>query len=100
MTEFAGQRFRFSGTGKEIFRGFIIAILIFGGLYGGFFLSVFLVNLIHLPLLAFPAEGVFFVAFFYLLELAHFRSRAYRASRLSWSGVPFDLKGKATEFAK
>ena len=36
-TELEGDRFTFHGTGKEMFKGFIKAILIFAIIYGGFF---------------------------------------------------------------
>ena len=88
-TEFAGSRFTFHGTGKEMFKGFIKAIAIFGLLYG---------VLIGLTLSGYPnaaviGAGVFYLGLAFLIPLAIHGSMRYRASRSSWRGIHFGYRG-------
>lgn len=83
--------FEFHGTGKEMFKGFIKAIIIFGLLYAmlmGFTLG-----------LKMPIVGVvvFYLAFLAILPIAIHGSYKYRMSRSSWRGIRFGYRGDRNE---
>jgi len=91
-TSMAESRFDFLGTGKEIFRGFIKAILILGTFYAivlcfyiyaaqikenEVLLAVFIVVLVLLVLVGLPFFGAYAV----------FGTFRYRSARSSWRGI-------------
>ncbi|MBL7922780.1 MAG: DUF898 domain-containing protein [Bacteroidia bacterium] len=90
-TEFDGSRFEFHGSGKEMFRGFIKAVIIFtvvyGGLVAGIILNQLLAGLIW-----------FYLGLLFLIPLAIHGSYKYRMSRSSWRGIRFGYRGKRNEF--
>ena len=90
-THLNGDSFAFHGTGKEMFKGFIKALLIFGTLYGLLFLFIYL---------EIPAVGLilFYLGFLALLPLAIHGSYRYRMSRTSWRGIRFGYRGDRKEF--
>ncbi|MBK0404622.1 DUF898 domain-containing protein [Adhaeribacter sp. BT258] len=99
-TEFAGSRFKFHGTGKEMFRGFIKAVFLIGLIIG-----VTIALFVKLP-----EESKFMgTLFLYLsiglvIPMAIFGQMRYRTSRSSWRGIHFkytgDLKTMYTIFLK
>jgi len=90
-TALSNDRFTFHGTGKEMFIGFIKAILIFGFIYGMFFLFVFL---------EMPVVGAVFLylGFLGIIPIAIHGSYRYRMSRTSWRGIRFGYRGNRKEF--
>lgn len=86
-----GDSFSFQGTGKEMFKGFITAVLIFAILYGGLYLFIYL---------GMPFIGllVFYVGLIAVLPLAIHGSYRYRMSRTSWRGIRFGYRGDRKEF--
>ncbi|MFN8153917.1 MAG: YjgN family protein [Bacteroidia bacterium] len=90
-TEFEGSRFEFHGTGKEMFKGFIKAVIIFTIIYGVAFFAM-----INHWLIA----GVIwlYAGFLILIPLAIHGSYKYRMSRTSWRGIRFGYRGKRGEF--
>jgi uncharacterized membrane protein YjgN (DUF898 family) len=91
-TEFAGSRFEFLGTGKEMFKGFIKAIgiliviyalFIFGAM-GKHFLLIFIAYLLILAIIPFAIHGFL----------------KYRLSRTVWRGIHFGYHGDLREFIK
>lgn len=89
-TEFNGGRFVFHGTGKEMFKGFIKAILIFAVLFG---LVFFFMWMQMLPV----GMIVFYLGLFALLPVAIHGSYKYRMSRTSWRGIRFGYRGDRKE---
>jgi len=92
-TEFKNSRFVFNGTGKEMFKGFLIAYAIIIGFY------------VSLSLVAYYSYAWLFLVGFYLLLLllmpfAIFAGWRYRVSRTSWRGIFFSFDGKFTPFLK
>ena len=83
--------FSFHGTGKEMFKGFIKAMLIFITLYAILFLFI------HLQM---PVVGllVFYVLILAFIPLAIHGSYRYRMSRTSWRGIRFGYRGDRNEF--
>ena len=88
-TEMEGDRFVFHGTGKEMFRGFVIAYLIIISM-------LIMVNLIDTPFVGL----IFLVAMTALVPFAIFGGWRYRMSRTSWRGIFFSFRGDLGEFMK
>tara|TARA_R110000868_G_scaffold154103_3_gene380145 strand:+ start:446 stop:1405 length:960 start_codon:yes stop_codon:yes gene_type:complete len=92
QTSLNGDAFAFHGTGKEMFKGFLKAILLFlilGGILGFFmYLKMPLVGLL-----------LFYFGIFAILPLAIHGSYRYRMSRTSWRGIRFGYRGDKKELA-
>lgn len=99
-TEFAGSRFRFTGTGKEIFIGTLKAVGVLIPLYGFFFGGTYIAEKAKMPFLSFLIFATFFCVFLFLMQYAIFSTVAYRASRARFREVGFRLEGSAVEFAR
>ena len=97
QTEFAGDRFSFHGTGKELLIGWLKAAALFGGL-------VALVNLLPImwdePWASVMAQLLFLGGFVVLLPVAIIGSMRYRLSRTSWRGVRFTFRGQYQRFLR
>ncbi|MFI0491812.1 YjgN family protein [Flavobacterium sp.] len=91
-TSLKGDPFSFHGTGKEMFKGFIKAILIFFVLFSVIALFSFL---------KFPTVGLllFYLFFLAIIPLAIHGSYRYRMSRTSWRGIRFGYRGEKKEFS-
>lgn len=92
-TELNNDRFTFHGTGKEMFKGFIKAVLIFIVLYAVLFLFM---------RMGMPIVGVFvfYVLLLSIIPLAIHGSYRYRMSRTSWRGIRFGYRGDRNKFIK
>jgi uncharacterized membrane protein YjgN (DUF898 family) len=91
-TDFNDSRFIFHGTGKEMFKGFIKAILIFAVIWGAF---IFLM-MMHKLVIGFI---VFYVAILAIIPIAIHGSYKYRMSRTSWRGIRMGYRGNRKELA-
>jgi uncharacterized membrane protein YjgN (DUF898 family) len=97
-TEFAGNRFRFTGNGKEILKGMLRASGVLVGLV--VVMSVLqLVSQSH-PLLALIPNAGFYLAIIFLVQFAIFSAMRYRFSRARYREVAFHLEGNAWQFAR
>jgi len=93
-TEFKGSRFVFNGTGKEMFKGFLIAYAVFISFYIGIsFLSSALVSTFGLIFIL-----LFYVLILFLIPFAIYGAWRYRISRTSWRGIFFRFDGNFKEF--
>ena len=93
-TEVKDSRMVFHGTGKEMFRGFIIAYLVLGSLYLGMVLTQ-----------SDPEYALYFALGFYLgliliVPLAIFGAWRYRITRTSWRGIFMGFDGVFKKFLK
>lgn len=88
-TSFQGSRLFFTGTGKEMFRGFIIAIGIFFTLNVLFFVSSYYEFYFGLFLI--------YIGYLLLIPIAIHGSMRYRMSRTSWRGIRFGYRGNRQE---
>lgn len=95
-TELEGSRFAFHGTGKEIFRGFIKALVIFGGMYGLLILATLYADPVFVNMMLLAFYGVMMV----LIPIAIHGSVKYRMSRTSWRGIHFGYRGDRNELLK
>lgn len=91
-----GSNFSFSGTGKEMFRGFIKSVLIFGGAYA-FLIAA---NISHNITLAIISLLVFLFVFVLIFPMAIHGTLKYRLSRSSFRGINFAYKGNIRTFIK
>lgn len=85
---FAGDRFEYTGTGKELFLGFLKACPILVILYG--------------PLVIWPESpftALLYWPIFYLFFVATFSALRYRLSRTTWRGIRGKLQGSAISYA-
>jgi uncharacterized membrane protein YjgN (DUF898 family) len=96
QTEFAGDRFMYHGSGKELFAGFLKAAVLFG-------LPYLLLNstpqYVDLPWWAVMACGSLAVLVPWIFApVAMIGARRYRLSRTSWRGIRFSFHGKVRPF--
>lgn len=95
-TELDGSRFMFHGTGKELFLGFIKALLIFGSLNLLFILLLSTEDLI-LTIIGFL---MFYSSMMTLIPIAIHGAASYRLSRTSWRGIHFGYRGSRSELMR
>lgn len=88
-----GEPFEYTGKGKELFIGFLIATLVVGVPYLALILAIQFVNAMF-TLLLLPV----YVAMVVLIGMAIFMTYRYQASRTIWRGVRFHLSGKASGY--
>ncbi|HEU5189835.1 MAG TPA: YjgN family protein [Methylomirabilota bacterium] len=97
QSEIAGDRFAYHGTGRELFLGFLKAMLFFLlPLYLLYLLRAF-APWVALKVVATVLSSIIATVF---LPLAIVGARRYRLSRSSWRGIRFSFRGSAWEFVK
>ena len=86
-TDFIGDSLEWTGTGKELFVGFVLALIVFG-------VPLVLIQLAAQALIMrgyvalAPIFGLLFTAsLLYVVGLARFRALRYRLSRTHWHGI-------------
>jgi len=91
----AGDRFAYHGTGGELFKGFLKALLVF-------FLPVAALNataqLSGNAVVVALANVVSYLAFLTIVPVAVVGARRYRLSRTSWRGIRFGFVGRARDY--
>ncbi len=93
--EFMGDRFRYHGTGGELLRGFVVAAVILGILFGQFALCIWAFGESRGGNIA---VGIFIVVSLILTPLATIGAWRYRLSRTSWREIRFSFRGRLGEF--
>jgi uncharacterized membrane protein YjgN (DUF898 family) len=93
-TSIEGNPFEYTGTGKELFIGFLFALAILVPIYVAYFL-------IGIEVERFKAfASLPLILFFYAFgQFAIFRARRYRATRTIWRGVRFWMTGSGWNYA-
>ena len=94
-----GQPLEYSGTGMELFVGFLIIVCILVPIgFCSFLLPIILLGygITFGPVLA---QGFLGLLFFYLSHIAVYRAQRYRLSRTSWRGICSELKGSSVTYA-
>lgn len=92
-TELDNSRFSFTGTGKEVFKGFIKVYAIIVALYL-FLIYATQTQNTTLLVIAFTIFYLFFIA---LIPFAIHGAMRYRASRSAWKGIHFKYLGNRME---
>jgi uncharacterized membrane protein YjgN (DUF898 family) len=84
--QFMGDRFEYTGTGGEKFRGFLLALLVFAAIAAVNLGTAYLIRVSGNPALALLQLPV---SLFYasLFGAAVFSAQRYRLSRTSWRGI-------------
>jgi uncharacterized membrane protein YjgN (DUF898 family) len=93
-TEVHGDAAEYTGTAKELFIGFLVAMAILVPIY----VAYFFVGLEAERVQAFASIPL--VAFLYLFsQFALYRARRYRMTRTVWRGVRFNMGGSGWSYA-
>ena len=85
--EFHGQHFRYTGTGKELFKGYLVVALA----YLIFFGSSYLAGLVSAHLKS-AVEIALVIAIFLVIPSVIYRAHGYLYSRTNWRGIRFGLE--------
>lgn len=104
-TNLAGSNFDFLGTGKELFKGYIKAILIFGSIYaltfgGQFALKLFADNELVIGIYIAIMLIIVFVVLPFFGAYAMFGTFRYRSARSTWRGILCGFEADKSEFIK
>jgi uncharacterized membrane protein YjgN (DUF898 family) len=96
--EFAGDRFAYHGTGRELLIGFLRALIAFG-------VPIGLTQILELTFPVGEIGSIFISLVVYLLFLifaavAVVGARRYRLSRTSWRGIRFSFRGRTIDYVK
>lgn len=89
-----GSPGEYTGTGRELFLGFLVALAILVPIY----IAIFAVSVLVAPLAPF-AGLLSFATLFLLGKFALYRGRRYRASRTLWRGLRLGQDGSAVLYA-
>ncbi len=98
QTEFAGDRFAYHGTGRELLFGFLKAVVFIGVPFVLLRLGIDIVA--RGPVARAVGGGLSYLALLVFLAFATIGARRYRLSRTSWRGVRFSFRGRLLEFLK
>jgi uncharacterized membrane protein YjgN (DUF898 family) len=80
-----GDALEYTGTGRELFLGFLVAMAVLAPLSIVYVVGYRLA--LGNPVLAGSLQAGYFLALFVFLQVALFRSRRYRLSRSAWRGI-------------
>ena len=87
------------GTGGELFIGFLIAVAVLLPVFAAYSLLQFLfADGSQYALIA--LEVLYYLALFFLIQIAIHRMRRYRLTRTAWRGVRFGLGGSSLAYAR
>ncbi len=95
-TLIGGEALEYTGTGNELFRGFLRALLVIGPVVLAFLVLEFLFP----PEGRMPAEIMLWLVVLYLAHLAVFGAQRYRFRRTTWRGIRCDINGSAGAYAR
>ena len=96
-TSFLGDPLEYTGTGKELFLGFLAAVAVIGLLVAARsgVEWVFVEKPLTLPVL----DSIQAVALLFLIYVAAYRARRYRLTRTQWRGIRFAQDGSSLRYA-
>lgn len=94
-TGLLGDRLEYTGTGRELFLGFlIVVVLVLVPVFGGLELLEFVLAA-ESPELAYLVDPLRGLTVLFLIPVAIFRARRYRLTRSQWRGVRAGQTGSA-----
>ncbi|MFQ5958628.1 MAG: YjgN family protein [Alphaproteobacteria bacterium] len=97
QTSFLGDRLEYTGTGKELFLGFLIALAILVPIWVGY-RTLSEVIAVQRPGLTIVLDTVFYSGLVFLVGVAIYRARRFRLSRTLWRGIRGGQTGSATDY--
>lgn len=89
----SGDHFSFHGTGQEIFKGFIKAILFIVAIVALYFVFI----LIKLPMIG---VLLYVIGFLLIIPIAMHGTMRYRLAKTSWRSIHFGYRGNLTKLMK
>lgn len=97
-TDFEGDRFAYHGTGREMFVGFLKALVFF---FIPITLLSMLPELMAAPLpVRYAASMLSYLLASFFVPMAMIGARRYRLSRTSWRGIRFSLRAQTWDFVR
>lgn len=97
-SELLGDAFEYHGTALELFKGFLVALVVLGPLLLAYQVAATAL-LAHSEWAAIALNFLFFAVVFALWPIGVYRALKYKVSRTSWRGVRFHLDGGARGYA-
>ena len=94
---FRGDRAEYTGTGRELLLGFLVAIAVLALLAGVPIAIQWTLGPDHPVYWA--AEGIYAPTILFLVFVAMYRARRYRLSRTEWRGIRFVQNGSSIRYA-
>ncbi len=94
---FEDTRFTYTGKGKELFFGFVLAMLILIAGGAGVAAAVAVLGEAH-PIMAGVIMAAAYIVLFILFGAAHFSAQRYRLSRTEWRGIRGGMQGSAFRY--
>ncbi len=99
QASFDGERFEYTGQGKELFRGFLRALTVTGGLIAIAQLTAYSLAVVD-PYLERIVRIVFTYIMYILIGVGMYSARHYLLSRTRWRSIRFAQTGSAMTYAK
>jgi len=93
-TRIGYDTFEYTGTGRELFIGFLFAVAILLPIYGVIVGATYFSGLLSFT----TASKVFLVFVIVFAQYAHYRARRYRLTRTVWRGLTFSQTGSAWHY--
>lgn len=103
-TAYDGDRFEYTGTGGELFRGFLVVAAVFAGIalvLGGAGLAIALVypdNLMMAELATLGLHSLVYIVGLYLLLAGQYMALRYRLTRTRWRAIRSALDGSPWKY--
>lgn len=96
---FLGDRFEYTGTGKELFVGFLVVVAVLIPVGVAFnFLGQYALG--RGPVVFTAVQTAYFLLFYLLFQFAVYRAQRYRMSRTTWRGIRGAQAGSAIVYAR
>lgn len=92
-----GDRFEYTGTGRELFLGFLVVLVVLLALGGATFGVAYLLGDRH-PGVGFVLIIAFYLLLFYLLFVGQFTALRYRMTRTRWRGIRGAMGGSPWKY--
>ena len=94
---FLGDRVEYTGIGRELFLGFLVALAVLGLLLGmAYGIQLAFGDALWVQWLV---QFVYTVVLIFLIFVAKYRARLYRLSRTQWRGIRFAQDGSSLRYA-
>ena len=94
---FEDTRFTYTGKGRELFLGFLLAMLILVLVFSAVGVVSVVLAKSHPVLAAIPIAAAY-IGLFILFGAAHFSAQRYRLSRTEWRGIRGGMEGSALRY--
>jgi uncharacterized membrane protein YjgN (DUF898 family) len=94
--EILGDPLVYTGTGMELFKGFLVALCFLGPLLAAYFGIQF--AFADRPALSWSLNAGLYALFYLLIQVAVYRARRYRLARTQWRGIRFGQDGSSWRY--